>query len=140
MAAAAAVTLAKTPPSRTPDLLEHAVDVVLRFFHVRNDGNTPTHYAIALLFIVLAFLLRRVVAGLFFRLLRRLSSLTKTTLDDKLFPALEPPVATLILLLGFFAALKVLKLAPSTDEAIRYSATIAFSLVIFWGLLRALSA
>jgi MscS family membrane protein len=41
---------------------------------------------------------------------------------------------------GIFAALNVLKLSPSTDNAIGYGSTVAFSLVIFWGLFRAFGA
>src|SRR6185312_9076602 len=62
---------------------------------------------------------------------------TRTTLDDKLFPALEAPTATFIMLVGIFCALKVLKLSLSTDLAISTGSRVAFSLVIFWALLRA---
>jgi MscS family membrane protein len=41
------------------------------------------------------------------------------------------------MLVGIFGALKVLKLSPATDEMIGYGSTVAFSLVIFWALLRA---
>lgn len=141
-AAAAAVTLGKDrAPARAPDFLENLVDGALRLFHVKNTGgNTTAHFVISLLFVALALLLRRVVAGFLFRQLQKLAALTRTTLDDKLFPALEPPVATLIMLLGLFAALKVLKLSAATDQAVGYAATTAFSLVVFWGLLRAFSA
>jgi MscS family membrane protein len=140
-AAAAAVTMAKAPaPVRPPDFLEHLVDVVLELFNVRNSGNTTTHYVISALFLAGAFLLRRVVTGIIFNQLKKLAAKTETTLDDKLFPALETPVATFVMVTGIFAALKVLKLSEAADASIGYGSTVAFSLVLFWGLLRAFNA
>ena len=121
----------------TPDLLEHLVDLVLGVFDLRSSGNTPTHYAIAALFLVGAVVLRRLVTRLLFGFFRRLAARTRTTLDDKLFPALETPVGAMIALIGAVAALKVLKLSATGDQTVRYVSTMAFSLVIFWLLLRA---
>jgi MscS family membrane protein len=117
--------------------LEHLVDLVLGLFDIRSSGNTPTHYAIAALFLVGAVVLRRLVTRLLFGFFRRLAARTRTTLDDKLFPALEAPVGSLIALIGAVAALKVLKLSATGDQTVRYVSTMAFSLVIFWLLLRA---
>ncbi len=137
-AAAAAVATDNVP--RAPDFLEHMVDVVLAMFDVRSSGNTVTHYTIAALFLVGAFLLRRVVTTLLFGLLKRFASKTATTLDDKLFGALEGPVAALISVAGTVAALKVLKLSETSDMTVRYVSTVAFSVVVLWGLLRAFGA
>lgn len=137
-AAAAAVSTGKVPP--TPDFLEHLVDEVLTLFDVKNSGNTWAHFGLAALFVVCGILLRRVVTGIIFNQLKKFAAKTETTLDDKLFPAMEAPVATFILLVGIFSALKVLKLSASSDIAIGYGSTVAFSLVLFWGLLRAFSA
>lgn len=125
-----------------PGLLEHMVDSILVLFDVRSVENesTVTHYVIAAIFLVVSILLRRVVTGIIFRYLRKLAAKTETTLDDKMFPALEPPVATFIALVGIFAALSVLKLSARVDNAIDYASTVAFSLVIFWGLFRAFGA
>jgi MscS family membrane protein len=137
-AAAAAVATDQVPP--VPDFLEHLVDATLEIFDVRSTDNTVAHYVIGALFLVAAVLLRRVVTMLIFGFLKKLAARTKTTLDDKLFPALETPVATFIMLTGIFAALKVLKLTVATDRFIGYGSTVAFSLVVFWGLLRAFGA
>ena len=126
-AAAAAVASGVAEP-RTPDFLEHMVDLVLALFDVKSSGNTPTHYGIAALFLVGSFLLRR------------FSAKTETTLDDKMFHALEAPVATLITVAGAVAALKVLKLSHTGDRTLMYASTVAFSLAIFWLLLRAFNA
>ena len=137
-AAAAAVATNKVPPP--PDFLEHLVDETLLIFDVKSSGNTWTHFAIAALFLVGGLLLRRVVTAIIFGQLKKLAAKTQTTLDDKLFPALETPVATFVLLVGMFSALKVLKLSTTADQAVAAGSTVAFSLVIFWGLLRAFSA
>lgn len=123
-----------------PDFLEHLVDVILELFDVEASGNTTTHYIISAVLLVCAFLLRRVVTGFIFRMLRKLAAKTETTLDDKLFVALEPPVATLIMVVGIYASLKVLKLTATADHYISYGSTVAFSLTIFWGLIRAFGA
>ena len=125
---------------RSPDLLEHIVDVFLRFFNVTSSGNTAIHYAISAVFIVGAILLRRFLTTIFFNQLKKLAAKTETTLDDKLLPALESPSATFVMVTGIFAALKVLKLSETADQSIAAGSTVAFSLVIFWGLLRAFDA
>ena len=138
-AAAAAVATGHAKP-QAPDFLEHLVDATLEIFDVRSSENTVTHYGIAAFFLVGAFLLRRVVASFVFGMLKKIASRTKTTLDDRLFSSLEGPVTTFIMLTGIFAALKVLKLSASTDKMVGYGSTVAFSLVLFWGLLRAFDA
>jgi MscS family membrane protein len=125
---------------RSPDLLEHIVDVFLRFFNVTSSGNTAIHFAISAVFIVGAILLRRFLTTIFFNQLKKLAAKTETTLDDKLLPALESPVATFVMVTGIFAALKVLKLSETADHSIAAGSTVAFSMVIFWGLLRAFDA
>ena len=139
-AAAAAAATAASPAARAPDFLEHLVDSILGLFDVSASGNTVTHYVISALLLVIALLARRIVTGIIFPALRRLAAKTETTLDDKLFPALETPVAAFVMLVGIFAALKVLKLSAESDRYIASGSTVAFSLVIFWGFWRALSA
>lgn len=135
-AAAAAVATGHANPEM-PDFLEHLVDSILAVFDVRSGSNTWQHYSIAALILVGSFLLRRVGTTLVFGLFKGLAARTRSTLDDKLFPALEEPVKAIIALLGAYAAVKVLKLAPQTDLVLAYAATVAFSLTVFWLLLRA---
>ncbi len=134
-AAAAAVASGHAQP-RTPDFLEHLVDLILALFDIRSSGNTATHYAIALLITLFAYVLRRVVTTLVFSGFKKLASRTTTTLDDKLFPALEGPVNALIIVVGTVASIKVLKLSATADETLSYAYTMAFSFVVFWGFLR----
>lgn len=137
--AAAAVASGHATP-RTPDFLEAIVDGALKIFDVRSSGNTTTHYVVAALLLIAAFLLRRVVTVFIFGFLRKLSARTKTTLDDKLFPAIEEPVSALIVVTGIMSALKVLKLSAAGDEALGYATTVAYSLVLFWLFFQSLSA
>ncbi len=139
---AAAVVATRTGriAPRRPDFLEALVDQVLGLFNVRTSGNTWTHYTIAALFLAGAFILRHIVTNIIFGVLKKFAERTTTTLDDKLFPALEQPVAAFITVLGVFAALSVLKLSETADLYLGYASTVAFSLVIFWALLRAFGA
>lgn len=137
--AAAAVTYLR-PDLRPPDFLEHLVDSVLALFDIRSSGNTWPHYAISALLLVLALLARQIVTRLIFPVLRRLASRTETTLDDKLFPALEGPAAAFFVVVGIFSSLRVLKLSPQADLYLGSGSQVAFSLVIFWTLWRALAA
>ncbi|SDS03994.1 mechanosensitive ion channel domain-containing protein [Opitutus sp. GAS368] len=137
-AAAAATATAHVPAA--PGFLRHMVDTVLEQFDVRTSENTVTHYAIAAVFLIGALLLRRVVTNIIFGYLRRLTAKTETTLDDRLLPVLETPVATFIMLTGIFSALRVLKLSETTDQYLASAATVAFSLNLFWALLNVLDA
>lgn len=135
--AAAAVASGRADLPHTPDFLEHMVDIVLAAFDIRSSGNTWTHYAIALLITLIAYVLRKVVTTFIFGFFRKLAARTQTTLDDKLFPALEGPVKAAIVVVGTVASIKVLKLSPAADQTLGYAYTAAFSLVLFWGFLRA---
>lgn len=135
--AAAAVASGQAAAPVTPDFLEHIVDLILEAFDIRSSGNTVTHYAIALLITLIAYVLRRVVTTVLFGFFKRLASRTETTLDDKLFPALEGPVKAVIVVVGTVASIKVLKFSATADQTLGYAYTAAFSLVIFWGFLRA---
>lgn len=123
-----------------PGLLEHLVDAILQLFDIRTSGNTVTHYVIAAVLLLGGLLLRRIVTTTLFAQLRRLASKTSTTLDDKMFPALEAPVGAFVMLIGIFGALSVLKLSPESDRYIGYASRFAFSVTIFWGVWRAFGA
>ena len=125
---------------RPPQILEHLVDIILEICDVRTSGNTWQRYLIAAVLLIGFYLLRRVVTTICFGFLRKLAAKTASTFDDRLLPALEPPVATFIALFGMFAALKVLKFTVETDIMISAGATVAFSLSFFWLLVRAVSA
>ena len=119
------------------DVLEHFVDwLQLRIFP---DGshNELVHWIACGVLLLAAILLRRFITNIIFNQLKKLAARTETTLDDKLFPALESPVATLVMVCGIFAALTVLKLTPGTDRLIATGAKVSLLTVVFWGLMRA---
>jgi MscS family membrane protein len=139
-AAVAAMATQGNQIAPTPQFLEHVVDVILELCDVKGSGNTWQRYAISAGLLLGFYLLRRVVTNVIFAFLRRLAANTKSTLDDRMLPALEVPVATFIALFGVFAALKVLKLSVQTDSMVSAGSTVAFSLCFFWLLVRAVSA
>jgi len=119
------------------DVLEHFVDwLQLRIYPDGSHSELIHWLACGVLFFA-AILLRRLITNIIFNQLKRLAAKTETTLDDKLFPALEGPVATLVMVLGIVAALTVLKLSPGVDRLIGYGAKISILTVVFWGVLRA---
>jgi MscS family membrane protein len=124
----------------SPDFLEHLVDSTLRLLGINSSGNTLTHFAVAAAMLIVALLGRRIVTGLLFPMLRRVAERTETTLDDKLFPALERPAAALVTLIGLFSSLRVLKLSVEADLYIGRGSQVAFSLTLFWALWCALAA
>ena len=139
-AAAEAAEAVAAVRADAPDFLEHLVDASLHMLGINSAGNTLTHFAVAAAMLLVALLGRRIVTSLLFPALRRLAERTETTLDDKLFPALERPAAALVTLTGIFSALRVLKLSAEADLYIGRGSQVAFSIVLFWGAWCALAA
>jgi len=119
------------------NVLEHFVDWLQGRIFPDGAHSELVHWIACGGLLLAAILLRRVVTHVIFRGLRRLAQKTETTLDDKLFPALERPVATFIMVLGIFGALTALQLSPTVDRLVGHGASIAMLAVLFWGLLRA---
>ena len=139
VAPAAPAPVAALPAAETAatDILEHFVDwLQLRIFPDGSHGELIHGIACGVLLIG-AILLRRFITQIIFSWLKRLAAKTETTLDDKLFPALEAPAATLVMVCGIFAALTVLKLSPTVDHLIANGAKVSLLTVFFWGILRA---
>jgi len=123
--------------SASTDVLEHFVDwLQLRLFPDGGHSELIHWIACGVLFLA-AILLRHVVTNFIFFWLKKLAAKTETTLDDKLFPAMEGPVASLVMVLGIFGALTVLQLSATVDQLINRGAVIAVLVVLFWGFLRA---
>ncbi|WP_175414778.1 mechanosensitive ion channel family protein [Nibricoccus aquaticus] len=135
-AAAAAVASGQVKMPETPEFIEHAVDVILEQFDVQNSENGPVRYIACAAILLITFIVCKVVVNILFAFLRKLTARTETTVDDKLFRAVQGPVTALILVVGSVAAIKALKLTPSADNMLGYMYTIAFSFVVFWFLLR----
>ncbi len=137
--AAAAVASGAVDRGRSPDLVEHLVDLALGLFGVSSAGNTWQHYTITALILTISYVLRRVVTTIVFGLIKRLSAKTESTLDDELATTLQKPVAAFIAVLGAMMAVKVLKLSVEADYARVYVQTVAFAIVGLWLALVTLS-
>jgi MscS family membrane protein len=132
-----------TKPVRTPgavaqeanDILERFVSWLHHFFPQIDDH--VFHWIACLIVILLAIVLRHVITNILFFYLKRLAAKTETTLDDKLFPALEAPTAALVMVLGIYAALTVLQLSPEADVIVTNCGKIAVLGVLIWGFIRA---
>jgi MscS family membrane protein len=140
--APAAVNPPAVVPADKPAITSEATDVLERFVnwlhHFMPDiDDTLFHWIACGIVLVLAILLRHVITNVIFHYLKKLAAKTETTLDDKLFPALEAPVAALIMVLGIFAALTVLQLSEHMDKLVNGGATIAVLGVIMWGVIKA---
>ncbi len=116
-------------------LLERFVGWMHQFFPDIDDETF--HWIACLMIIVLAIVLRHLITRIIFSSLKKVASKTETTLDDRLFPAMEKPVAVLILVLGIFAALTVLQLDRDTDVLLGNGAKVAILGTIIWALIRA---
>lgn len=134
LADASAVPAPPAAKKEVTDLLERFV-VWLHHFFPSIDEQVFHYIACGIVFLA-AILLRHVITNVIFFYLKKLAAKTETTLDDKLFPALEEPVAMLIMVAGIFAALTVLQLSERADTIIGNGATIAVLGVILWGVIR----
>jgi MscS family membrane protein len=95
------------------------------------------HWLVCGILFCAAIMLRRAITNFLFYYLRKLAAQTETTLDDKLFPALERPTATLVMVGGVYAALTVLALSPEADRWVVAGAKLAALSVLLWGMIRA---
>ncbi|PTX91448.1 mechanosensitive ion channel family protein [Opitutus sp. ER46] len=129
------VTVVNKGRTVATDLLERFVSWLHRFFPQVDDQLF--HWIACGIIVLLAVVLRHLITNIIFFYLKKLASKTETTLDDKLFPAMETPTATLVMVVGIFAALTVLQLSPESDVLIGNSAKMAILAVIVWGLIRA---
>lgn len=117
------------------DLLERFVNWLHGFFPGINE--TMFHWIACAVLFLAAILLRHIITNIIFHYLKKLASKTETTLDDKLFPALEAPTATLVMVAGIFAALTVLQLSEQVDRWVSGGAKISALAVVLWGMIRA---
>jgi MscS family membrane protein len=148
-AARAADAVAATPaapaPSAAPasirarevtDFLERFVSWIHGRYFSGVDGQL-FHWIACGVLLLAAVLLRNIIRNVIFHYLKKLAEKTETTLDDKLFPALEEPAAMLVMVAGIFGALTVLQLSERMDNVVGNGATIAALAVFLWGFIRA---
>ena len=131
---------AETPTGRAggqevTDLLERFVNWLHDFFPGVDEALF--HWLACGILFFAAILLRHIITNIIFHYLKKLAAKTETTLDDKLFPALEGPTATLVMVLGIFSAITVLKLSPQVDRWVSAGAKISALTVVLWAMIRA---
>ena len=134
-AAPAAAPAAPLAQKEVTDLLERFVTWLHHFFPNIDEGLF--HWIACGVVFLAAVLLRHVITNVIFFYLKKLAAKTETTLDDKLFPALEGPTATLVMVAGIFASLTVLQLSEQMDRWVVNGAKISTLAVILWGLIKA---
>ena len=135
-AAAPAASLATVRTQEVTDLLERLVSWLHERYAPGLDDRV-FHYLACGVLLLGAILLRNIIRKVIFHYLKKLAAKTETTLDDKLFPALEEPAAMLVMVLGIFAALTVLQLSPRMDDFVNDGALVVVLGVLLWGVVRA---
>jgi MscS family membrane protein len=126
---------AKATPREVTDFLERFVNWLHTFFP--NIDEALFHWIACGVLFLAAILLRQIITKIIFFYLKKLAAKTETTLDDKLFPALESPTATMVMVLGIFASLTVLQLSEQVDRWVGNGAKLSVLGVILWGVIRA---
>ena len=134
MAEAASAT-ARASAREVTDLLERFVNWLHGFFP--GIDETLFHWIACAILFLAAVLLRHIITNIIFHYLKKLAAKTQTTLDDKLFPAMEGPTATLVMIGGIFASITVLQLSENADRWFTSGAKISALAVVLWGLIRA---
>lgn len=91
----------------------------LPFFGEELLGNQLWSYGLALVTLVVFVLLRTPLMVLIMRLLRQVTSRTRTKLDDQLVDALDPPLGILIGFAGVYFGARWLEIPPGADDLLR---------------------
>ncbi len=102
-------------------------------------GNPVWRYAAAAITLLAIVLLRRILMRLMIRGLRQVTSRTKTTLDDQLVDALNPPLGYFLGFVGLYVASEWLELSPGVEEAIWVVLRLGGIICASWALLRSTS-
>jgi MscS family membrane protein len=103
-------------------------------------GNTVKAWLISLGIIVAIMLLGKVVYWVFARIVRGLTSRTKSSIDDIIVELIERPTVFMLTATGIWFSLTLLKLPDGLDEAIKGSYSIILALLIGWLLVRLFEA
>ncbi|MCU7797531.1 MAG: mechanosensitive ion channel family protein [Candidatus Thiodiazotropha sp. (ex Myrtea spinifera)] len=103
-------------------------------------GNTLQTWLIALGIIVLSALLGKVVYWVFSRIVRGVTSRTKSKLDDIIVDMVEEPVVFLLITFGIWFGLSQLTLPEILEVSIGNAYHVIFALLIGWMLSRLFDA
>ena len=81
-------------------------------------GNSILNWGIALGILIVSFVLVKVLYWIFSNIIRRLTSKTKTNLDDVLIDKLEKPLTYLLLILGYWISIHYLTFTQEIEDVL----------------------
>ena len=81
-------------------------------------GNSILNWGIALGILIVSFVLVKVLYWIFSNIIRRLTSKTKTNLDDVLIDKLEKPLTYLLLILGYWISIHYLTFNQEIEDVL----------------------
>ena len=79
-------------------------------------GNSILSWCIALGILIISFVLVKVLYWVFSNIIRRLTSKTKTNLDDVLIDKLEKPLTYLLIILGYWISIHYLSFSKEIED------------------------
>jgi len=94
-------------------------------------GITIGRYATALGIVLAAWIVKKIFAYLFTRVILPLAQKTKQTLDDRFLACLQKPAEFLVFLVGLFIALQILRLPTEPFNVEKLTTALLKALVIF---------
>lgn len=103
-------------------------------------NNTAEDWFISFLFIIGGIILSKIIYWIFSTVIKKLTSKTKTRLDDVLIQVLEKPVIYAFIIGGAWLGLDRLTFSPKTDTIITHAFTFILIFNITWLLVRAIDA
>ncbi len=118
------------------DWLDRAIVGAIPALGAEVLGNAIWRYAAAAITLFAIVLLRRAMMRLMIRGLRQVTSRTKTTLDDQLVDALNPPLGYFLGFVGLFVASQWLLLGPHVEGGIWVILRLGGIICASWALLR----
>ena len=139
---AAPLAAAETVTTEPATIASEVSVLMERFVHWMHGffpgiGERAFHWIACGVLLVAAILLRRFLTNIIFFYLKKFAASTQSTLDDKLLGALEGPAATLIMVVGIFAALTVLPLSSEVERWVQGGTKIAVLAVVLCAMIRA---
>ena len=90
----------------------------MEVIHQEFYGNSILNWAIAVGILILSFIVVKMLYWIFSNVIRRLTSKTKTNLDDVLIDKLEKPLTYLVLILGYWISIHYLVFKEEVELAL----------------------
>ena len=90
----------------------------MEVIHQEFYGNSILNWAIAVGILILSFVVVKMLYWIFSNVIRRLTSKTKTNLDDVLIDKLEKPLTYLVLILGYWISIHYLVFKEEVELAL----------------------